>query len=425
MIRGDIMQEIITERPNLFEPNDYINFHIELSGKIHAEDLADAIRAAYRANEATMSKIVLRSDGVAYYEKIPQSNCKVEILQGDWREIIKANEKIPFALENGELIRCFIFPFGENTSFLIMAHHLAGDGKAIIYFIECIMSALSGKALEYIPLSLLKRQTVPKTGKFPLIAKLYTKLCNQKWSKMGNHAFSWDDYYNLHECYWNTTSSYIQYKTLSKEETLQIKENAKQIGVSVNSYIIASFLQTDSNNRVVGIPLSVRENGNKSMTNLTSGVRIIHSYTDNITFSENAMQIQKKVSRELKTHRWFVLRFLSNLSPALIDGVLLYTHHCYDNPLIEQLAKVMGYVGTDTRDLGITNLTVLDIPVSYGTYKINKIIFVPPNVSYSHNIIGVSTFNGEMTLTYHGAEYERNEQENFFERGIKNLLKRL
>lgn len=416
------MQEIITERPNLFEPNDYIVFHIELSGKVHAEDLADAVKAAYRANEATMSKIVLRSDGVAYYEKIPQSNCKVEILQGDWQEIIKANEKIPFALEYGELIRCFIFPYGENASFVIMAHHLAGDGKAIIYFIESIMSALSGAELAYMPLSLLKRQTVPKTGKFPLIAKLYPKACNRKWLRMGNHSFSWDDYYNLHEYYWKTTSSYIQYKTLSKEETLQIKEKAKQIGVSVNSYVIAAFLQADSSNRVVGIPLSVRENGNKSMTNLTSGVSIIHSFTDNNSFSENARQIQEKVSKELETHRWFVLRFLSNLSTSLIDGVLLYAHHCYENPLVAQLAKVMGYVGDKTRDIGITNLTVLDIPADYGPYKIKKIIFVPPNVSYSHNIIGVSTFNGKMTLTYHGTEYKRNEQKKFFDRGVHNLI---
>ena len=62
-----------------------------------------------------MSKIVLKSDGVAYYEKMSKSNCKVEILQGNWQEIIKENEKCPFELEKGELIRCFIIPDGENS----------------------------------------------------------------------------------------------------------------------------------------------------------------------------------------------------------------------------------------------------------------------------------------------------------------------
>ena len=77
------MQEILTERPNLFEPNDYITFYIELGGKFHIADLVSAIKAAYQANEATMSKIVLTPDGTAYYEKMSQSNCKVEILQGN------------------------------------------------------------------------------------------------------------------------------------------------------------------------------------------------------------------------------------------------------------------------------------------------------------------------------------------------------
>ncbi|MDE7404493.1 MAG: hypothetical protein K2M81_05235, partial [Lachnospiraceae bacterium] len=227
---------------------------------------------------------------------------------------------------------------------------------------------------------------------------------------------------NLHRNYWRTTSSYVQYKHFSRNETKLILDNAKQIGVSVNSYIITAFLQADSRNHIVGIPVSVRENGNKSMTNLTSGVQIIHSFADRGDFSENAKQVQQKVSKELEKNRWFVLRFLSNLSPSLIDGVLLYTHHCYANPLIEQLAKVMRYVGDNTRDLGITNLTVLDIPAVYDTVKIEKIIFVPPNVSYSSNIIGISTFNGEMTITYHGTEDKKEQQKQFFDRGVKNLL---
>ena len=61
----------------------------------------------------------------------------------------------------------------------------------------------------------------------------------------------------------------------------------------------------------------------------------------------------------------------------------------------------MGYFGKNKKDLGISNLTVIDIPASYGNYKIDNIIFVPPAVSYSQNIIGVSTINGRLTFSYH------------------------
>lgn len=72
------MNEIVTERPNLFEPNVYITVCVEITGKICSHKLTVAIMQAFEANEATMSKIVLEQ-GVAYYEKLPASHCKIEI----------------------------------------------------------------------------------------------------------------------------------------------------------------------------------------------------------------------------------------------------------------------------------------------------------------------------------------------------------
>lgn len=43
----------------------------------------------------------------------------------------------------------------------------------------------------------------------------------------------------------------------------------------------------------------------------------------------------------------------------------------------------------------------IDIPTRYGNYQIENIIFVPPAVSYAHNIIGVLTVNGKMTFSLH------------------------
>lgn len=52
------------------------------------------------------------------------------------------NEKIPFAIDKGELVRVFIIPSGDKTQIMIMAHYLAGDGKSINYFVKDIMDAL-------------------------------------------------------------------------------------------------------------------------------------------------------------------------------------------------------------------------------------------------------------------------------------------
>ena len=112
------------------------------------------------------------------------------------------------------------------------------------------------------------------------------------------------------------------------------------------------------------------------------------------------MQVDAKIKSKLQSSRVFALQFLVELPMTLIDAVLLNTHDCYSDRLAKQTAKIMGDIGK-TRDLGITNLTVIDIPVLYGSYKIENIIFVPPAVSYAHNIIGVSTVNGKMTFSFH------------------------
>ena len=71
---------------------------------------------------------------------------------------------------------------------------------------------------------------------------------------------------------------------------------------------------------------------------------------------------------------------------------------------------VMGYAGKQKRDLGVTNLTVLDIQEVYGENRIEEIIFIPPSISYSDNIIGVATIGGKMTVAYHGMENNLKEQ---------------
>lgn len=153
--------------------------------------------------------------------------------------------------------------------------------------------------------------------------------------------------------------------------------------------------------RAIGIPVSICEKNNEFMSNLTSGVLLRYKYNVKKSFDENAQQIHKAITKELNGDREFALRFIAQLPMTLIDAVLLNTHNLCTDRLAKMTAKVMGYSGKKVKDMGISNLTVLDIPTSYYDYEIENIIFVPPAVSYSHNIIGVSTVNGKMTISYH------------------------
>ncbi len=99
--------------------------------------------------------------------------------------------------------------------------------------------------------------------------------------------------------------------------------------------------------------------------------------------------------------KYFILLFMEQLCPSLIDAVLLQSHGCYQNKLTEKMAKVMGYIGDGGRDLGVTNLNIIDIQNVYARFVIEEIMFVPPKISYAQKVIGISTYADKLTVCYH------------------------
>ena len=146
---------IYTEREDLFAPNIYIHFYVKVTGNPKTDDLVRAVKAAFCANESTMSKIVLEEDSSACYERMEESGCRVFVSEKDWKTIVIENEKQAFRIYEGEMMRVFVISSHQETGLLIMAHHLTGDGKSIAYFLEDTMRALAGEKLVFKPMNLV------------------------------------------------------------------------------------------------------------------------------------------------------------------------------------------------------------------------------------------------------------------------------
>ena len=416
---------IYSERLDLFDPNIYIQFLIQITGNPTTDELVLAVKAAFVANEATMSKIVLEQNGDAFYDKTLESGCKVTVCQDDWREISKQNEKILFAIHEGEFMRVFVIASNDEIFLFVMAHHLVGDGKSVNYFIEDVMTALSGESLVYKPMQFITKDTLPKQSEVNLPLKLYANGFNRRWKHIGR-TFQWQDYYDIHEAYWRDHSSQIIYEYFSSEEIKRIRAHAKEIGVTVNSYLVTAFLEANRDNKTIGMAVDVRLDYNKSMSNQASGISVEHRYSDKVTFDENARRIHQKICYKLKrpAKKYFILQFIPLFIPSLIDSILLHTYGLYENKTSQKLAKVMGYTGKKPRELGITNLTKLDIPNEYGMYGLKNGLFIPPVVSYGKHIVGVSTMEDGMYISYHFMDEEEKEKEmELFKRAMLNLRK--
>ena len=388
---------IRTERANLFEPNVYISMVVKISGMVSKEAVREAVEKAYEANEATMSRIVMEDGGDAYYEKMESSGCKFFFDSRSFITIIKESEKNPFAIQKGELVRTYLTIENQEMVLLIHAHHLVGDGKSILILVKDVMDGLSGKQPEYKPMFLIDQRFLRKKAKLRLGIRLALKKVNRKWEKVGK-AFTWEDYYDVHKRYWESHSSEIEVKTYSANE---LKKNCKN-GATLNSYLITDFLRKTTESKVVGIPVSIREDDN-GMSNQTSGIAVKCQYQTDKSFEENLSIIHKEIYKMIRNvnMKYFILLFMGQLSPSLVDSILLQTHGCYQNKLSKKMAGIMGYIGKEGRDLGVTNLTRINIPNDYGSFRIEDILFIPPKVSYTRNVVGVCTFGDKLTVCYH------------------------
>lgn len=388
---------IRTERANLFEPNVYISMVVKISGMVSKEAVREAVEKAYEANEATMSRIVMEDGGDAYYEKMESSGCKFFFDSRSFITIIKESEKNPFAIQKGELVRTYLTIENQEMVLLIHAHHLVGDGKSILILVKDVMDGLSGKQPEYKPMFLIDQRFLRKKAKLRLGIRLALKKVNRKWEKVGK-AFTWEDYYDVHKRYWESHSSEIEVKTYSANE---LKKNCKN-GATLNSYLITDFLRKTTESKVVGIPVNIREDDN-GMSNQTSGISIKCQYQTDKSFEENLSIIHKEIYKMIRNvnMKYFILLFMGQLSPSLVDSILLQTHGCYQNKLSKKMAGIMGYIGKEGRDLGVTNLTRIDIPNDYGSFRIEDILFIPPKVSYTRNVVGVCTYGDNLTVCHH------------------------
>lgn len=390
---------ILSERSSLFEPDIYISMVVKLSGNVEKEKLIAAVKAAYNANETTMSRIVLTDKGDAFYERMEESGCRVFMDSRSWKEILHGEEKKTFHIDEGELIRSFITPEKDGITLYIMAHHLAGDGKSMVVLIEDIMRAMEGQTLIYKEARVFHREYLNKKGKLPLLVKAFIKSKNRKWNIEGR-IFTWKDYYAVHDKYWKNHSSKVEIRALDEKELENLKMEAHKNQVTINSYLVAQLQREFPEKSVIGIPVSVRD-GDMSMSNQTSGISIRHSYRSTRSLSENAREIHEKIYSIIKNKRkkYFVLSFLATLAPTITDGVILHSQGYYKSDFTEKMLDTMKYRGKSKTQLGVTNLSRIDLKKAYSTFKIEDILFIPPKVSYSEMVVGVSTFSNRLSCS--------------------------
>lgn len=383
----------------LFEPNVYMCLLASLKGDITAEEIEAAVEKAYTQNETTMSKVILE-EGKVYFQNMPRTGCRVFRDNRSWQEIRKECERNAFKINEGELFRTYIIEEEKGYTLMMMVHHIAADGKAMVIVLEDILNNLAGREVEFKPLTSEGSELIPADQEVSFPIMILIRYLNRIWQKTGR-MFGWEDYYEIHKRFWEVWESEVRFENIGKEELEQIKEECKEKGITVNSYMMAKILEKHPEYHNVCFPISLRRE-NRSITNRVLLVKTDFKYNVKRTFWENAGKLHN-ITREFienKDKKYDMALRVRWMDTGLLDSSLMYTFCGYENKVSKLLAELIGYSGKRKTHLTVTNLTNIEVDKDYGRFQVKSVAAIAPTMSAGKNVVCIGTFDGKMTIAY-------------------------
>ena len=388
---------IETERADLFDTSIVITMVVRINADVPFDRFEQSFARACSLHEVLNTRVEIEPSGEAYYVSCDAPHSSFGETELSLNELVIDNERRRFLIEEGEFIRGFKSPDG----LVFMMHHLGGDGKSLLYFIETFMRCLNGEKCAPVPFRDLTLDNLPKESRLSLVYGLLLKIWNGKWRKE-KRIFGFEDMDGAYQAFWQKHKSVVGVRRYGHEELDALMSKARNAGVTLTSYLIADMVRDMDVKVDVGLAVDGRTDGNRSMGNQATGISLQYRYNKQMSLEDNARKIQRLMKHKLadKKRMYLVLHFMGKLDPSLVDALNLEHAGYFTSGSSASVAEYLGY-GSRSKDLSITNLTRADIPLEYGRFKIDELVFVPPVVSYGKNIIGIVTAGSVMNVTTH------------------------
>ncbi len=401
----DLEYRLLTERIHYYAPAINIVMVFTVGGNPNIEELKTAIRKGVNKHDIFRSRVVLNEEGEGYYEPISEAVVKIDLLESyeeeDWKRLIYEQERIAFDFVHGELVRFFILRKEEKIQLILIAHHLCGDGLAITYLLRDIMTALGNPELsiQRMPIRVCTEKDIPRAARLRPHVRLLVRWGNKQWNKK-KRVFRYEEFLSMFHRYWDKHQTAVEDFVISGDTLARLQEVCRDHKITLNTAIATAFLLTIKTEMESGYAVSVRPEGYEGMGNFASGISIEYDPIKDVSFWKNAAAIQMQLYKKLKSikKKYFVLEFMSKIEPTIMDSIYFNTYADYQDKIAESFSNMFRYNG-NPRGMGITNLTRLGIPSTYGSYYIEDLKFVAPIVPNAKRIIGVVTLEDTMAIT--------------------------
>lgn len=401
------------ERTYLHMPSANIVMAFYLKGNVDTDALANAIRAVSAGHEILSCRIKLNEDGSASYQHQEFSASQVEVKEGIcWEDVLHEMERIPFHIGQGEWMHHVLIKLKDGLEWVIVAHHLAGDGYSLLYFARDVLTAMQipGQNMPFHPLRLFEPGDMPAGAKLNPLLGLMMHLTNRRWEKK-RKTFSWEDRIRLHEKFWSARRTGIISREMEGEKLSHLLEVCRDHHVTLTAAMVTALLLCTPGESDVGLAVSVRPEGFEGMGNYATGVSIQFKPDTQKEFWSNAAKVHKSMLDKINHpgKKFFLLNFMNAITPTLIDAAYYSAVDGFADPSAASMSRMFGYQGNG-KGISLTNLTRAPIPGQYGDISLHRIVFVPPLVPNAKRILGIVTTGSNMNVTMqYCVDYKENQ----------------
>ena len=395
--------EIGKERLYLYAPAAYILMKVVFQAHVSPEALRAAIGKAAARQATLCSRVEQDRDGAAYFVPCEPVPAHITVVKPEeaLQAVMQREIRTPFDVEHGGWMRHYFAEENGRDVWLLACHHMAGDGLSVLFFIRDVQTALGDLPLQWERQPFCLCQSASLGGKLPAPMRWGIHAINRQWEKDGR-IFRPEDRERMTGAYWQGRMLSMKHTTVENGLLESVLAACRSHGVTLTAAWLAAVMTTDGNATDAGVAVSVRPKNFDGMANWATGISVRYTPKSG-DFWRAARDIRRLMLKKQGNvdQRNFLLNFLRELSPTLIDATYFSAFDGLENKAAGRVRDMFGYNG-GSKGCSVTNL--LRAPLVAG--MIERIEFYPPMVPNAKRLFGLVTVEDKLEFTLQSFEPE-------------------
>jgi len=416
-IPGCIRKMSRAERFFFMSPACTVMMAARINGTIDENRFRQALATVSRVHPLLRAKIVFGDRHEAWFSSdgVPEIPLRISTRasESQWLDELKNEARVPFALDQGPLVRCVLLRSPEVSDLLIFCNHSICDGMALAILVRDLLVRYADPDKEVRVLNPpdtldLEKPGISVTG---IISRIISVYANWKWNK-NPYYFGPDDYAALYRAYWEKRRPGLVLFEFDPAESARMQVTCRENGVSVGSAVAAACLAAHADitggfsksQQTVLVPYDLRRRVQPPTGDVfcfcAGGIRLQYAYSPEKTFWENAVSMHKAIHTYLENPSPAPL---PAFEPSLIDalaGFGVFTSKVPDayakTATLQRFAADTGNIVVsfnrtiDTTFPGFTpsNLGKIEMPESPTGPHLERLVFLPASSEINPLVLG-------------------------------------